>query len=128
MKASVDVLSRRGEKNGCRTVAVLGDMRELGDYSKNLHMEVGALVSAKKISHLVSFGKEAANISLGAINVGMRAENVSVIADTEAVEQAAATVRKLTRDGGAVLFKASRAVRLERVIEQLKSIIDKESL
>jgi len=127
MKASVEVLARIGEKSGCRTIAVLGDMRELGSYSKKLHMEVGELVGTRGISHLISFGNEAANISLGAINVNMRAENVSIITDTEAVDHAAQTVRNLTRDGGAVLFKASRAVRLERVIDALKAIIDSET-
>ncbi len=126
MKASVEVLARMGEKEHLNTVAVLGDMRELGDYSKKLHMEVGELVGKRGITHLLSFGKEAANISLGAINAGMGAQSVSVITDTEAVENAAVTVRQLTADGGAVLFKASRAVRLERVIEALKKLIDKE--
>ncbi len=124
MKAAVDVLARLAKKNGGRSVAVLGDMRELGEYSKQLHMEVGALVASKRISNLVTFGREAENIALGAINQGFKAENISISANTENVSATANTVYDLISKGDAVLFKASRAVRLERVIEELKNLID----
>lgn len=122
MKASVEVLKGIGEKNGCRTVAVLGDMRELGEYSKKLHMEIGDHVASRGISNLVTFGAEAANIALGAISNGMHAEKVSVNTNIDDAETVARTVCELVRDGGAVLFKASRAVRMERVIEAMKLI------
>ncbi len=124
MKAAVEVLARLAEKNKCRSVAVLGDMRELGDYSKQLHMEVGALVASRHISNLVTFGREAENIALGAINQGLKAENISVNTNTDNPLAAAKTVYELVSKGDAVLFKASRAVQLERVIEELKALID----
>ncbi len=124
MKAAVEVLSKLGDKNGCRTVAVLGDMRELGEYSKQLHMEIGTLVASRRISHLVTFGQEAENIALGAINHAFGTENISVNTSTENADDTARTVYGMLRPGDAVLFKASRAVRLERVIEGLKALID----
>ncbi len=127
MKAAVDVLGRMAEKNGCKSVAVLGDMRELGDYSKQLHMEIGTLVASRGISNLVTFGREAENIALGAINHAMKPENISVNTNTENVSGAARTIFELLDSGDAVLFKASRAVRLERVIDELKHLLDEKT-
>ncbi len=127
MKAAVEVLARIAEKNGCRSVAVLGDMLELGDYSKQLHMEVGTLVASRHISNLVTFGHEAENIAFGAINHALKHENISINTNTEKPEAAARTVFELVSRGDAVLFKASRAVRLERVIEELKRLLDENT-
>ncbi len=124
MKAAVEVLSRIADKNGCRTVAVLGDMRELGEYSKQLHMEIGTLVASRHISNLVTFGREAENIALGAINHALKPENISINTGIDNVEATAKTIYELVSPGDAVLFKASRAVKLERVIEELKHLID----
>ncbi|MBQ8552461.1 MAG: UDP-N-acetylmuramoyl-tripeptide--D-alanyl-D-alanine ligase [Clostridia bacterium] len=124
MKAAVEVLARLADKNHCRSVAVLGDMRELGEYSKQLHMEVGTLVASRHISNLVTFGREAENIALGAINHALKPENISINTNIENVQATARTVYELVSRGDAVLFKASRAVRLERVIEELKQLID----
>ena len=124
MKAALEVLAKLADKNGCRTVAVLGDMRELGEYSKQLHMEVGTLVASRHISNLVTFGREAENIALGAINHALSPENISINTNIENVADTAKTVYELLRPGDAVLFKASRAVKLERVIDELKALID----
>ncbi|MBE6612039.1 MAG: UDP-N-acetylmuramoyl-tripeptide--D-alanyl-D-alanine ligase [Ruminococcaceae bacterium] len=124
MKAAVEVLAKMADKTDCRTIAVLGDMRELGEYSKQLHMEVGTLVASRHISHLVTFGREAENIALGAINHALKPDNISINTNTENPNITAKVVYELVHRGDAVLFKASRAVRLERVIEELKRLID----
>ena len=124
MKAAVEVLARMADKTSCRTVAVLGDMRELGEYSKQLHMEVGTLVAERRISNLVTFGREAENIALGAINHAFKPDNISISTNIENPGAAAKIVHDLIQRGDAVLFKASRAVRMERVIEELKRLID----
>lgn len=126
MKAALEVLARLAEKNGCNSVAVLGDMRELGAYSKQLHMEVGTMVASRHISRLVTFGREAENIALGAINHAFKADNISINSSNDPAE-VAKTVYSIVSPGDAVLFKASRAVKLERVIEELKSLIDSEN-
>lgn len=125
MKAAVEVLAGLGEKNSSKTIAVLGDMRELGEYSKQLHMEVGTLVASRQISHLVTYGKEAENIALGAINHALSPENISINSGDDPVS-AAKTVYGLSSAGDVLLFKASRAVKLEHVIDELKRLIDAE--
>ncbi|MBQ8509172.1 MAG: UDP-N-acetylmuramoyl-tripeptide--D-alanyl-D-alanine ligase [Clostridia bacterium] len=127
MKAAVEVLARMADKNNCRSVAVLGDMRELGEYSKQLHMEVGTLVASRHISNLITFGREAENIALGAINHAFKADNISINTGIDNPSGTARIIYSLLHRGDAVLFKASRAVKLERVIEELKRLIDIEA-
>ena len=111
------------EKNHCRSIAVLGDMRELGEYSKRLHMEIGTLVASKHVDYLATFGREAENIALGAINHAFKPDNIAINKNIEDPALTAKAVYDMARYGDVVLFKASRAVKLERVIEELKKLL-----
>ncbi len=128
MKASLDVLTKLCEKSGARSIAVLGEMKELGEYSKQLHTDVGKTVAAKGISRLCTFGKDAESIALGAINHGYSHDRISINSDTEAPDATALAIRAFISEGDVVLFKASRAVRLERVIEALKKLLEEKPL
>lgn len=123
MKASLDVLARRCEAAGARSIAVLGEMRELGEYSKQLHMEIGRTVESKNIDRLFTFGKDAENIVLGAINHGYSPEKVGINGDIDSPEVTANAILKILKPNDVILFKASRAVRLERVIELIKEAL-----
>ena len=50
MKAGLEILSKMSSK---RRIAVLGDMLELGDFSKDLHEKVGDEVLKNKIDFLI---------------------------------------------------------------------------
>ena len=128
MKASLDVLSKLSAKTSSRSLAVLGEMRELGEYSKKLHMEVGKNVESRKIDKLCTFGKEAESIALGAINHGYSPEKISINSDIEKPEATVDAIRSFIRPGDCVLFKASRAVKLERAIELLKKSLEEDPL
>lgn len=119
MRAGLDVLCHTAKTKELRPVAVLGDMRELGEASPEAHFGVGKRAAKVGIAHLVTFGKDAALIAKGAISVGMNAEDITVIEDTEDAEKAAETVKNVLKTGDAVLFKASRAVAIERIIRLL---------
>jgi UDP-N-acetylmuramoyl-tripeptide--D-alanyl-D-alanine ligase len=56
VKAALDVLY--GVRTGQR-IAMLGDMNELGDYSREAHEEAGAYCDPKKLDVVVTIGKEA---------------------------------------------------------------------
>lgn len=120
MSASLSVLAMIARREQGRSIAVLGDMRELGDFSRSLHEDVGGSVAELGIDLLYTFGDDAAFIALGAKKAGMSEEAIVVMRDLEAPEALAAALREKIKGGDAVLFKASRAVRLERVIEALK--------
>ena len=64
MKMAIDTLSGYAGKR----IAVLGDMLELGVYSKQLHYELGAYVAASNIDTLVVVGKYAKDIKEGVNN------------------------------------------------------------
>ena len=98
-------------------IAVLGDMKELGSYSAALHRQVGEAAAEAGLRALITFGEEAAAIADGAVGAGMRADDVFTVTDASHSEQAAALLCGLLRPGDTALFKASRAMALERVIE-----------
>ncbi len=116
MEASLKVLGSMAKRKGCRSVAVLGDMRELGDYTREAHQRVGAAVAAYDIDVLITFGESAAEIARRAIRFGMNAENVYVFRDISDADALGRALVKITRVSDIVLFKASRALALERAI------------
>jgi UDP-N-acetylmuramoyl-tripeptide--D-alanyl-D-alanine ligase len=93
-----------------RRVAVLGEMRELGPQSDELHAEIGGLVVEAGVDHLVAVGPGGSAIAAGTDEK----VRVTEVADAgEAVDALA----ELVAGGDAVLVKASRAVGLERVAD-----------
>ena len=98
-----------------RRVAVLGDMADLGRESETAHEEVGRRAAELGVGQLFTIGKMAAVMARGARNAGLN--RVFEFAD---VETAAGAVKGFLKSGDAVLLKASRATRLERVTEVLR--------
>ena len=93
-------------------VAVLGDMLELGDEAADAHRTAGAQAAARN-AHVIALGEHAGALADGARDAGGSAE---VAADPAA---AAAAVRTRAGAGDWVLVKASRGMRLERVVDAL---------
>ncbi len=107
MKAMLEVLRRT---EAARRIAVLGEMRELGERSRELHREVGEAVASAGIDYLVAVGGDAAEI----------VESAGVPAEFhENPVSAAGFLTRFVRAGDAVLIKASRGVGLERVRDPL---------
>ncbi|HTY55055.1 MAG TPA: cyanophycin synthetase, partial [Candidatus Binataceae bacterium] len=102
---------------GARRIAALGDMRELGDEAIAAHREMGALAAALKIDRLCAVGELAGELATGARESGMAPDRIEIFA--QPLELGAA-LREILRAGDRVLLKASRAVGLEVVLQQLK--------
>jgi UDP-N-acetylmuramoyl-tripeptide--D-alanyl-D-alanine ligase len=121
MRVALDSLARLGEQRRAPLVAVLGDMLELGPTAAQLHREIGSEVARLGLDAVLGFGPLAAEIVEAARAGGVEAAHVS--GADGSVEQAVAWVRaQLEADsgsGGAVLFKGSRGLRLERVVAGL---------
>jgi UDP-N-acetylmuramoyl-tripeptide--D-alanyl-D-alanine ligase len=100
-----------------RSIAVLGEMAELGPHARAEHERVGELVARLGIDHLIVVGRPAVAIAIGAEREGVEPERI-VRVDT--VGEATGVVLKLARDGDVVLVKGSRVAALERVAEALR--------
>lgn len=102
MRAALEHLAARA--NGRRRIAVLGDMRELGPAGPAYHAEIGELVRALGIEHVIAVGELA------------RAYGGDWVATAAA---AAAALVRVLEPGDVVLVKGSLAVGLEAVAENL---------
>lgn len=99
-----------------RKIAVLGDMKELGKNSRQLHYEVGEYVKNSSTDVLVAVGKDAADIADGG-----KGGNTEVYY-FETVDEALKQLSDIVRKNDNILVKASRAMKLENVVEYLKTL------
>ncbi len=113
MHASLKYLSGLNAK---RKIAVLGDMFELGEYSKELHEKVGKEVVKNKIDILVCCGDSAKYIVNMAKKEGMPKEKVFYFDNKEQIEK---FIRENAQNGDSVLFKASNGMKFFNIVENL---------
>ncbi len=123
MQAALEVLDLTASREQGRRLAVLGDMRELGERSVMLHREVGEACAHRGLDALVTVGALGAEIGRGAVASGMDPARVHILSadGTDFDPRTIANlIWELACGGDTVLLKASRAVRLERVCEVLE--------
>ena len=102
--------------SGRRSVAVLGEMLELGEDSAQAHGDVGRLAVDLDIDRLVVVGEGAQPVGAGARDAG--AGEVEVI-EVESVENAARLLEEDLRPGDVVLVKSSHGSGLWRLGDSL---------
>ena len=110
MNAALTVL---GKRTG-RRVAVLGDMLELGVCSDAEHYKIGR-VAAKNADILLSYGPSCKRMLYGAITGGMSQNNARAFTDKDMLTQA---LLQMAKPGDTILFKGSRGMRMEQVLEK----------
>jgi len=110
MKAALQTLVEL-DTDGKR-IAVLGEMRELGEETQRGHEEVGEEAAAFGIDQLIGIGEMGAVISRAAEDAGL--EKSAVVGSTS---EAAELLRNIAVPGDLVLIKGSRLARTENVIE-----------
>lgn len=100
-----------------RRAVVLGDMLELGAHAEALHREVGRCVASLAPDALFAVGPDTGKfLADEAVRCGYPAGRVRCF---ETPAQAAVAVKAYVGAGDAVLLKASRGMRLERVLDEL---------
>jgi UDP-N-acetylmuramyl pentapeptide synthase len=99
-------------------------MKELGENTEALHRGVGAEAVSQGVDALIAVGELGRFIAAGAAQAGMPPEAIRVV-DTPYYEEAAAMLAEETKDGDCILFKASRAMALEKMAEALASKLKK---
>jgi len=103
-----------------RRVAVLGDMLELGEYSKMEHTGIGAEEVVRFCDVLVTLGSEARYVAEGAAREGLPHERCFSYHEFEAIAREA---ENIFRRDDLILVKGSRGLKMERVVELLGEIL-----
>ncbi len=100
---------------GGKRIAVLASMKELGPLSESLHQEVG-IYARERIDWLLTLGAEALQLCEAFAGSNKPAEHFS------SREALAERLCALAKPGDVVLFKGSRSMELERVLDILKAL------
>jgi UDP-N-acetylmuramoyl-tripeptide--D-alanyl-D-alanine ligase len=103
-----------------RHIVVAGEMLELGTTAEQLHRDCGGYIAGKKIDFLLGVRGLAKSMVEAARSAGMEAKFVGT------PEEAGEWLSRETRNGDAVLLKASRGVKLEKALEKWKAAIGSE--
>lgn len=111
VRAAINTLSTF--KTG-RRIAVLGDMLELGSVSDDAHRDSGMLAAKKGIDAVFTYGERSVVTSLKAQEMG-----VAETAHFTCKEALADRISMYIKPGDVVMFKASRGMMLENVIESV---------
>jgi UDP-N-acetylmuramoyl-tripeptide--D-alanyl-D-alanine ligase len=100
---------------GRKTIAVLGDMLELGTASVEAHRQVGRTAAQCGVHVVITIGTLARYIAEGAIEAGVTKDRVF---EAQAHAEAAQQLRDLSRPGDVVLIKGSRGMKMEKILEE----------
>lgn len=114
MSSALGVLADVGR--GRRTIAVLGDMLELGDWTEHSHRDIGHQAAQSGVDFLIGVGEYARWYLEGAMESGMRHENAVLFDSTEG---AGAFLKSILKSGDVVLFKGSRRMKLDVLADAL---------
>ena len=111
MKAAISTLSNI---KGNKKIAVLSDMLELGSYAETAHTEIGRTVAQSNIDYLLTVGEMSHFTAAAAEESGMK--NVFHFNSKEELTE---KLLEILENGDAVVFKASRGMKLEDVIHSV---------
>lgn len=112
MKAAIDVLGNL--KGYHRKIAVLGDMLELGTEEAMYHEEVGKYIDGQA-DILFTYGTLGQHIANGAAKVMDASQIYSYVSKSDLIHD----LVQIAREKDAILFKASRGMKLEEVVQAL---------
>ncbi|MDO4744326.1 MAG: UDP-N-acetylmuramoyl-tripeptide--D-alanyl-D-alanine ligase [Clostridia bacterium] len=117
MKSGLEVLSvtlPNSREIPYRRVAVLGDMLELGEYAKEAHRAIGELCGDYDLGCLIAVGPNAKFVAEGAIEKGFNSSELYVFYDNNTAK---AHIMEILKPNDVVLFKGSRGMRLEEIVD-----------
>ncbi len=116
MRAALTTLQAIGLERGARTIAVLGEMRELGAETAVAHLSVGDYAASRRIDTVLAIGEVARGLIDGVIQHTDSPTHGVYAADRA---EALAWLRENIAPGDVVVVKASRGAELDKVAEVL---------
>ncbi|MEV3872242.1 UDP-N-acetylmuramoyl-tripeptide--D-alanyl-D-alanine ligase [Streptomyces sp. NPDC049906] len=115
MRSSLETLTAMGRAAGRRTIAVLGQMNELGPESRTAHEDIGRAAASLGVDQLIVIGGDEARwMQQAAKAAGLGAVHLPD------QDTARALLRRTFLPGDIVLVKASRDVQLQKLAEALQ--------
>ncbi|MEI6512961.1 MAG: UDP-N-acetylmuramoyl-tripeptide--D-alanyl-D-alanine ligase [bacterium] len=114
MNAALQTLGEMS--HGRRTIAILGDMAELGSLSEQGHREVGQTVAQVLPDQLITLGSKAKLIAEVAKENGYPSSKIIL---TDELTETSQAVEVLAQENDLILIKGSRVLEMERIAEQL---------
>lgn len=97
-----------------RKIVVLGDVLELGDFSKQMHENIGKEVIKNNVDILITVGTEAQNINN--IVKGKNIEEYSLKTNEEAIKK----LKEIAKPKDIILVKASNGMHFEKIVDAIK--------
>ena len=119
MQASLKYLS--SFRNN-RKIAVLGDMFELGEFSKKLHKNVGEEVFKNDVDILICNGENSKDIVSQAELCGMKKENIYYFDSKDKIVE---FLKYNITSNDVILFKASNGMKFFEIADKIKEIFEK---
>ncbi len=111
MKAALEYLNKIKSN---KKIAVLGDMLELGEFSKELHEAVGKEVLKNNIDALVTVGNASKNIA----NI-VKQDKTKEVYEFENNREAIKKIKEIANVGDAILVKASNSMNFKEIVNSL---------
>jgi UDP-N-acetylmuramoyl-tripeptide--D-alanyl-D-alanine ligase len=102
-------------RTGLQSIAVLGDMLELGNATDEAHKEIGRTAARLGVNVLITLGALSKYMLEGAAEAGMPKSRLFA-AGSHA--EAAELLRKHSKNGDTVLIKGSRGMKMEKILEE----------
>lgn len=97
--------------------ALLGDILELGHLSREIHHKIGVIAAQSGITHLFLYGKNARHIAEGASEMDFPLGRIFINEDLSNPKLTASQIVKNHTAGEAILFKASHAINLGKILD-----------
>ena len=114
-KATEHGIETLGSLDVKRKIAVLGDMLELGQFTRDEHYRIGKIV-AQHAHRLIAVGIRSRAIVEGALDAGMLDENI--LGFDSSIEAGKALV-EMIQPGDVVYMKGSQSVRMEHAVKMI---------
>jgi len=101
---------------GRRKIAVLSDMLELGEHSRECHERAGRMVAASGFDLLLAWGPMAKDMVPGAEKAGMNSGSIHYF---ENKNDLSAHLANILTESDVVLVKGSRSMKMEEVVDAI---------
>lgn len=113
--AAISVLNDIKLEKG-RKIAILGEMRELGNLTEDEHIEIGKQLALNGIDFIVGVGDQAKHYITGAVEAGLSNDKTKLFNSSD---EAKRFVQDLIQENDLILIKGSQGTRMEKVTKEI---------